>query len=207
MRLAVIGDTPLAEAIRHNTAPHFAHAEPEHATVIWHAGRDIPDDIPGTCPVLLSSPWPVGTCMLLEARNPGRWFAVSPENVREAHAIEDFRWQPFMVLGLRHWKDARHFQPLLAPFTNNLIAVDSPESAEMVKHALNAYLAATITFGNEIADVCKQVGADPLHVIEAIRADPRVAGYLIPGDPVQGHLRRDVTTLQAFEPGPLLSCL
>lgn len=195
MRLAVLGDTPLATAIRHHTH-HVAHSDAEHATVIWLASAEVPDRIPGDCPVLLSSPWPVGTCAALEAKHPGRWFAVCPENVREAHAVSDFKNLSTLVVGIRHWKDATWIVPLLSPLGKELVYM-TPESAEMVKHATNALLALQVEFGNEIGVLCEQVGADALDVVKVLRRDPRIGkAYIEPGGPPGPHLMRDVETLR-----------
>jgi len=58
-----------------------------------------------------------------------------------------------------------------------------PASAEMAKHALNAWLATSISFTNDIADLCEQYGADVEAVIKALKSDPRVGpkAYLFAG--------------------------
>jgi UDPglucose 6-dehydrogenase len=72
------------------------------------------------------------------------------------------------------------------------------ESAEMVKHALNSYLALSITFINEIARLCEHVGADAQEVSAGLKSEPRIGpkAYLAPGGPFAGGtLARDVVTL------------
>jgi UDPglucose 6-dehydrogenase len=72
-------------------------------------------------------------------------------------------------------------------------------SAEMSKHALNAYLATSISFANEIGNLCDAVGADMLKVAEALRLDSRI-GAKAPLNPGLGFsggtLARDVKVLQ-----------
>jgi UDPglucose 6-dehydrogenase len=73
-----------------------------------------------------------------------------------------------------------------------------PESAEMVKHALNSFLAVSITFINEVARLCEHVGADAKEVSLGLKSEPRIGpkAYLGPGGPFAGGtLARDVVTL------------
>jgi UDPglucose 6-dehydrogenase len=72
------------------------------------------------------------------------------------------------------------------------------ESAEMVKHALNSFLALSITFINEVARLCETVGADAKEVSAGLKSEPRIGprAYLGPGGPCAGGtLARDVVTL------------
>ncbi len=74
-------------------------------------------------------------------------------------------------------------------------------SAEMTKHALNAFLATSISFANEIANICDEVGADSLKVAEALRLDSRIGpkAMLKPGlGFAGGALGRDVKVLQTW---------
>jgi UDPglucose 6-dehydrogenase len=89
----------------------------------------------------------------------------------------------------------------------------SLESAEMTKHAINAFLAASVVFANEVASVCEAVGADAKEVERGLRTDSRIGpgAYLAPGAAFAGGtLARDVAFLNrtAHERGvvtPLLS--
>ena len=74
----------------------------------------------------------------------------------------------------------------------------SVESAEMTKHALNAFLATSVTFINEVAALCEQVGADASEVERGLKSDARIGpgAYLSPGGAFAGGtLARDVTFL------------
>src|SRR5437879_1758255 len=76
-----------------------------------------------------------------------------------------------------------------------------PESAEMTKHALNSFLAASITFANEIARLCELTGADAAEVAAGLKSDPRIGpgAYLSPGGAFSGGtLARDVASLSAL---------
>ena len=72
------------------------------------------------------------------------------------------------------------------------------ESAEMTKHALNAFFALSISFINEIASVCEQVGADAREVERGLKSEARIGpkAYLSPGAAFAGGtLARDVEFL------------
>src|SRR5438105_9080028 len=74
----------------------------------------------------------------------------------------------------------------------------SGESAEMTKHALNAFLATSVTFINEIATLCERVGADALEVEGGLKSDVRIGqgAYLHAGTAFAGGtLARDVKFL------------
>jgi UDPglucose 6-dehydrogenase len=74
----------------------------------------------------------------------------------------------------------------------------SVESAEMTKHALNAFLATSVTFANEVAVLCEAVGADAKEVERGLKAEARVGpgAYLSPGAAFAGGtLARDVAFL------------
>ncbi|HRQ79921.1 MAG TPA: nucleotide sugar dehydrogenase, partial [Azospirillaceae bacterium] len=153
--------------------------------------------------VLISAQLPVGTTAGLERRfaavAAGRAvsFACSPENLRLGKAIEAFRNPGRIVVGVRDDRARAVLEPLLARFCDALLWV-GVESAEMTKHALNAFLATCVVFINEIASVCERVGADAGEVEAALRAEPRIGphAYLRPGAAFAGGtLARDVTFL------------
>ena len=147
--------------------------------------------------VLISSQIPAGTCRSLEKMYPGERFAYSPENLRLGKAIEIFLDQDRIILGTRGADDAARISELLRNFTTNIISV-STESAEMIKHAINSFLALSITFMNEIARICEKVGADAREVEHGLKSEARIGpkAYLSPGGPFAGGtLARDVVTL------------
>jgi UDPglucose 6-dehydrogenase len=128
---------------------------------------------------------------------PGERFAYSPENLRLGKAIEIFLHQDRIILGTRGDDDAARISELLSNFTTDIISV-STESAEMIKHAINSFLALSITFMNEIARICEKVGADAREVEHGLKSEARIGpkAYLSPGGPFAGGtLARDVVTL------------
>ena len=77
----------------------------------------------------------------------------------------------------------------------------SVESAEMTKHAINAFLATSVTFINEIAALCEQSGADAKEVERGLKTETRIGpkAYLAPGAAFAGGtLARDVVFLKAL---------
>ena len=153
--------------------------------------------------VLISSQLPVGTTRQLEqrfasdARGRRVGFGCSPENLRLGKAIAVFTQPDRIVAGVRAEADREHVRELLRPFDPNIEWV-SVESAEMTKHALNAFLATSVTFINEIASLCEQVGADATEVERALKSEARIGpkAYLSPGPAFAGGtLARDVVFL------------
>lgn len=154
--------------------------------------------------VLVTAQLPIGSMRELEAafssehRAREVHFASAPENLRLGKALETFRRADRLVVGVRDEQARRALEPLLSRFTANLIWV-SIESAEMSKHATNAFLAASVTLANEIATLCERTGADAVEVERALRAEPRIgkSAYVRAGSAFAGGtLARDVVYLQ-----------
>jgi len=147
--------------------------------------------------VLISSQLPVGTCAKLEKEFPQFHFACSPENLRLGKAIDSFEKAERVIVGIRDDAKKSLLEKLFAPFTPQIIFMRI-ESAEMVKHALNSFLALSITFINEVARLCEHAGADAKEVSLGLKSEPRIGpkAYLGPGGPFAGGtLARDVVTL------------
>jgi len=166
--------------------------------VIERVERLFPHVTPGTL-VLVSSQLPVGSTRRLEraCANKSISFAYSPENLRLGKAIETFTKPDRVVVGIRDQKDRGCIEELFRPW-NPRIEWMSVESAEMTKHAVNAFLAASVTFINELAGICEQVGADAKEVGRGLKSESRIGprAYLSPGAAFAGGtLARDVTFL------------
>lgn len=164
--------------------------------VLGNLRRAMPH-LPKGALVLISSQLPVGTCAKLEVEFPQFHFACSPENLRLGKAIEVFCQADRFIVGIRDDTKRALLGELFAPFTSQVIFMRT-ESAEMVKHALNSFLAVSVTFINEIARLCEHVGADAKEVSAGLKSDIRIGpkAYLGPGGPFAGGtLARDVVTL------------
>ncbi|MBA4135773.1 MAG: hypothetical protein C0518_00490 [Opitutus sp.] len=175
--------------------PVNADDQSESEWVLERIARAIPALAPNT-PVLVSSQLPVGSCARLAARFPHHPIACSPENLRLGKAIDAFEHPARIIVGapvIARGVLEQLFAPLGAP-----LFWMRPESAEMVKHALNSFLALSIAFVNEIAALSETVGADAREVADGLKSEPRIGAraYLNPGGPFAGGtLARDVVTL------------
>jgi UDPglucose 6-dehydrogenase len=156
--------------------------------------------------VLISSQLPVGSTRAVaksfSAKFPGVEcrFAYSPENLRLGRAIEIFKTAERIIVGCNDAAAEPALRALLGKFTDTVLLM-SLESAEMVKHSVNAFLATSVTFANEIAAVCETVGANAADVERALRLEPRIGprAYIKPGASFAGGtLARDVVFLNGI---------
>jgi len=154
--------------------------------------------------VLVSSQMPVGSVRRMETiadklcPQKGLSFACSPENLRLGKALDVFLKPDRVVVGLRVDRDRKRIGQLLAPITDRVEWM-SVESAEMTKHAINAFLATSVVFANEIASICEMVGADAKEVERGMKSEQRIGpkAYLSPGGAFAGGtLARDIEFLK-----------
>jgi UDPglucose 6-dehydrogenase len=153
--------------------------------------------------VLVSSQLPVGSVGRLEqftASNGGGRrprIAYSPENLRLGSAVSDFLHPGRIVVGIRSDLDKELLRRLLSSITESIEWM-SVESAEMTKHAINAFLGASVAFANELAAICESVGADAKEVERGLKSERRIGprAYLSPGAAFAGGtLARDIAFL------------
>lgn len=153
--------------------------------------------------ILVSSQLPVGSLSELEKYADKNFaqkslcFAYSPENLRLGKSLEVFLRPDRVVVGTRSGLELQAIKSMLLPITNNIVWMKT-ESAEMTKHAINAFLATSVTFANEIASICELVGADAKEVEHGLKTESRIGpkAYLLPGGPFAGGtLARDVEFL------------
>lgn len=159
--------------------------------------------LPEGVTVVISSQMPVGSVGRLEAIAKDRFpakgigFACSPENLRLGKAVEVFLKPDRIVVGVRSERDRERLDRLLRPITGRIEWM-SVESAEMSKHAINAFLATSVAFANEIASICELVGADAKEVERGLKSESRIGpkAYLSPGAAFAGGtLARDIAFL------------
>lgn len=153
--------------------------------------------------VLISSQLPVGSIRRLEeiAKNcfPEKniLFACSPENLRLGKSLNAFLNPDRIVVGVRSQSDQDRLSFLLHTITDRIEWM-SVESAEMTKHAINAFLATSVTFANEIASICELIGADAKEIERGLKSEQRIGpkAYLSPGAAFAGGtLARDISFL------------
>ena len=160
-------------------------------TFVYDAVRELAPHLSPSTVVVTKSTVPVGTGdeieNILRAKRPDAEFQVvsNPEFLREGAAIQDFKHPDRIVIG----SDEAHAQAVLADIYRPLYLNTSPilyvsrRTAELIKYASNAFLATKITFINEIADLCEQVGADVQDVARGIGLDHRIGGKFLHAGP------------------------
>ncbi len=124
--------------------------------------------------LVMKSTVPVGTGRAIHRDAPDLAYVSCPEFLREGTAVRDFLEPDRVVIGSDgdQWAAdavAAAYEPLGAPIVRTDLS-----SAEMIKLASNAYLATKISFINEIANVCDEVGADVTEVARGMGMDPRI---------------------------------
>ena len=134
-----------------------------------------------TVPVGTGAP-AVRTIIERNRRRPVNFDVVSnPEFLREGSAIEDTLRPDRIVIGAPSQQVAMTLLELYAPLERPMIITDV-HSAELIKYAANAFLAAKISFINEIANLCERAGGDVTQVLKGIGLDRRIgAAFLFPG--------------------------
>lgn len=159
--------------------------------------------LPTATLVLVSSQLPVGSIARLEgiararAADKQLRFACAPENLRLGRALQVFLQPDRVIVGVRADGDREIVTRLFEPITA-CIEWMSVESAEMTKHAINAFLATSVAFANELAAICEVVGADAKAVERGMKTESRIGAkaYVSPGAAFAGGtLARDVRFL------------
>src|SRR5581483_10656626 len=131
--------------------------------------------------IVVKSTVPVGTSETLreilkkETTHPFDLLS-NPEFLKQGAAVEDFMNPDRVVVGADDVRAAETLRDLYAPFvrTGSPVLLVDVRTAEMVKYAANAFLAARISFMNEIANLCEQVGADVEMIRKGMAADSRI---------------------------------
>ncbi|MEZ5053612.1 MAG: UDP-glucose/GDP-mannose dehydrogenase family protein [Chitinophagales bacterium] len=139
--------------------------------------------------IINKSTVPVGTAEKTRAaiaKNATVEFDVvsNPEFLREGVAVDDFMKPDRVVVGTRSERARKLMEELYKPFVrqgNPIIFMDE-RSSEMTKYAANSYLAARISFMNELANLCEKTGADVETVRQGMGTDNRIGKrFLFPG--------------------------
>lgn len=191
----------LARAVRGAEAVFIAVGTPSrrgdgHADLsyVYQAAREIAGELDGFAVIVTKSTVPVGTGdeverIVREARPEADFAVVSnPEFLREGAAIADFKRPDRIVIGAEDARARAVMQALYRPLYLNQapILFTSRRTAELTKYAANAFLATKITFINEIADLCEQVGADVQEVARGIGLDNRIGAKFLHAGPGYG---------------------
>jgi UDPglucose 6-dehydrogenase len=194
-------DNDLADAVRGADAVFIAVGTPSrrgdgHAdlTYVYQAAREIAAVLNGYTVVVMKSTVPVGTGdeverIIRETRPSANFSVVSnPEFLREGAAISDFKRPDRIVIGVDDPRATTVMTELYRPLYLNQapFLVTSRRTAELTKYAANAFLATKVTFINEIADLCEQVGANVQDVARGIGLDNRIGSKFLHAGPGYG---------------------
>ena len=133
--------------------------------------------------LVMKSTVPVGTGEKVRADlealgAAGMTYASNPEFLREGQAIQDFLEPDRIVIGSFRAEDGAAVAALYRGIDTDVVRTSVP-TAEMVKYASNAFLATKISFINEIANVCEQVGADVQTVARGMGLDHRIGPHFL----------------------------
>ena len=158
---------------------------------VYEAVREIAPLISATAVVITKSTVPVGTGdeierILREMRPDVEIQVVSnPEFLREGAAIQDFKHPDRIVVGTDDERARNVLAEIYRPLYLNALPIFyvKRRTAELIKYAANAFLATKITFINEVADLCEQVGADVNEVARGIGMDNRIGGKFLHAGP------------------------
>ncbi|BCJ89995.1 UDP-glucose 6-dehydrogenase [Terrihabitans soli] len=161
---------------------------------VYSAAREIAASVTGFTVVVTKSTVPVGTGdevdRIIAETNPKADVTVvsNPEFLREGAAIDDFKRPDRIVVGIENERARPVMEEVYRPLYLNkapLIFTDR-RTSELIKYAANAFLAMKITFINEIADLCEQVGANVQEVAGGIGLDNRIGGKFLHAGPGYG---------------------
>jgi UDPglucose 6-dehydrogenase len=173
------------------------------------AARTIARSMPSYRLIVQKSTVPVGTADMVReiikkhARRGAKFdVASNPEFLREGTAVENFMHPDRVVIGA----DSARAKELLREIYSPLYLIETPmvftdvRTAELIKYAANAFLAAKISFINEMANLSEALGADVHHVAKAMGLDRRIGPkFLHPGPGFGGScLPKDTRALRDF---------
>ena len=153
--------------------------------------------------IVVSSQVPIGTCseikkFMIKIRPRLKFdLAYAPENLQLGRALESFFRPDRIVIGAQNPAVFKKIKSIFTPIKTDFLAMNMA-SAELSKHALNAFLATSIGFIDDISDLSRAYGADAVDVTKALRSDKRIGprAYLDAGIGFSGGtLARDLKTL------------
>lgn len=156
---------------------------------VYEVAKSIGQSINDYKVIVDKSTVPVGTAdavskIIKEQTNIEFDVVSNPEFLKQGAAVDDFLKPDRVVIGSNSQKATEIMQELYSPFlrTGNPVIMMDVKSAEMTKYAANSFLAVKISYANEIANICEQVGADAEMVRIGMCSDKRIGSqFLFPG--------------------------
>ncbi|HHL43877.1 MAG TPA: UDP-glucose/GDP-mannose dehydrogenase family protein [Hellea balneolensis] len=161
---------------------------------VYAAAKEIAENLDGYTVVVTKSTVPVGTGdevenIIRDTRPDAEFDVVSnPEFLREGAAIDDFKRPDRVVVGTNSERAREVMRALYRPLYINEtpMVFTNRRTSELIKYAGNAFLATKISFINEMADLCEQVGANVQEVARGIGLDGRIGGKFLHAGPGYG---------------------
>ena len=158
---------------------------------IDEVAQEIAKSLNGYKVIVTKSTVPVGAASRIQKiigenrATPSRFsVAANPEFLREGAAINDFMRPDRVVIGCRDEEAVAILKDIYRPLylIETPFVITTPESAEMIKYASNAFLATKVSFINEISALCERLGADVHDVAKGMGMDARIGSkFLHPG--------------------------
>ncbi|MBI1326242.1 MAG: nucleotide sugar dehydrogenase [Alphaproteobacteria bacterium] len=193
--------TNLADAVPNADAVFIAVGTPPHPQTgeadmqyVHAAAKEVAKHLQSYTVIVNKSTVPVGTARevdkIIRAENNKAEFDVcsNPEFLREGAAIEDFMRPDRVVIGVESERAREMMRNLYRPlFINETpMIVTTPEAAEIIKYASNAFLATKISFINEVANLCEAAGANVQDVAKGMGLDGRIGAKFLHAGPGYG---------------------
>lgn len=183
-----------AQGIKHGTYIFIAVGTPSAAdgaadlSAVFEVAKIIAQNVESPCIVVVKSTVPIGTGdkvkeiiqEILKKRNLDIKIDVvsNPEFLKQGDAIQDFMHSDRVIIGTDSDEALKKMYLLYEPLNTFIVNMDI-RSAELSKYAANAFLAARISFMNEIALLAEKLSADVENVRRGISTDPRVGPYFL----------------------------
>jgi UDPglucose 6-dehydrogenase len=152
-------------------------------SIIETVASEIGGSLPPASIIVNKSTLPVGSVKVVENCIQRKDVSVvsNPEFLREGSAVQDFLRPDRVVIGSDDKLAAERVSQLYEPICKNILITD-PASAETIKYAANAFLAARLSFVNALASVCEVLGANINDVVDGLGSDSRIGTqFLQPG--------------------------
>jgi UDPglucose 6-dehydrogenase len=192
--------TDLAEAVRDVDLAFIAVGTPPthdgeaDLSAVFAVAEQLAEHATHDLVIVMKSTVPVGTNAQVQKLVAGAKHDIqvtsNPEFLKEGGAINDFMYPDRIVIGVRpgHHRAKQLMTRVYHPLnlSNTKIVWMNPESAEVTKYAANTMLAMRISFMNELAVLCEEVGADVQSVRMGVGSDPRIGPQFLHAGPGYG---------------------
>lgn len=161
---------------------------------VYAAAKEIAPHIKNYTVIVDKSTVPVGTAdevrRIVSEENPSADFDVAsnPEFLREGAALSDFMRPDRVVIGVQNEKAAEVMKRIYNPLylIETPIVVTDTKTAELIKYASNAFLAVKISYINDMANLCEEVGADVVTLAKGMGLDNRIGKKFLHAGPGYG---------------------